>query len=322
MNVISILESDFKDTKGDNKTVSQENIMFLDKLKDSIKKNAQGHYEMPLSFKKRPSLPDNKRLAEIRLSHLRRKFSRDEKYKGDYTKYIKDIIKRGDVEEVPADGAQGERWYIPHHGVYHPQKPDKLRVVFDCSAKYCGTSLNEHLLPGPDMINNLTGILIRFRQPPIALLCDIEKMFHQFHVQEEDRNYLRFLWWKDGDTTTQPQEYRMKVHLFGAVSSPGCANYGLKYLAKEHSHSHPVGAQFVAKDFYVDDGVTSADTVEKAIQLAQEAREICTKGGLRLHKFVSNNHAVLQSLPPSECATEAKTKDLTFNDTLERALGI
>ena len=274
MNVISILESDFKDTKGDNKTVSQEDLMFLDKLKDSIKKNAQGHYEMPLPFKKRPSLTDNKRLAEIRLSHLRRKFSRDEKYKGDYTKYIKDIIKRGDVEEVPADGAQGERWYIPHHGVYHPQKPDKLRVVFDCSAKYCGTSLNEHLLPGPDMINNLTGILIRFRQPPIALLCDIEKMFHQFHVQEEDRNYLRFLWWKDGDTTTQPQEYSMKVHLFGAVSSPGCANYGLKYLAKEHSHSHPVGAQFVAKDFYVDDGITSADTVEKAIQLAQEAREI------------------------------------------------
>ncbi|KAI7807219.1 hypothetical protein IRJ41_024887 [Triplophysa rosa] len=147
-------------------------------------------------------------------------------------------------------------------------------------------------------------------------------MFHQFHVHEEDRNYLRFLWWKDGDTTTQPQEYRMKVHLFGAASSPGCANYGLKYLAKEHSHSHPVGAQFVAKDFYVDDGVTSTDTVEKAIQLAQEAREICANGGLRLHKFVSNNLAVLQSIPPSECATEAKTKDLIFYDTLERALGI
>lgn len=322
MDVISVLESDFKDTKGDDKTVSQEDLMFLSTLKDGIKKNAQGHYEMPLPFKKRPSLPDNKRLAEIRLSHLQRKFSRDENYKRDYTTYMKEIIERGDVEEVPTDGTEGERWYIPHHGIYHPQKPDKLRIVFDCSAKYCGTSLNEHLLPGPDMINNLTGILIRFRQHPIALLCDIEKMFNQFHVQEEDRNYLRFLWWKDGDTTTQPQEYRMKVHLFGAVSSPGCANYGLKYLAKEHSHSHPVGAQFVTKDFYVDDGVTSADNVKRAIQLAQEAREICSKGGLRLHKFVSNNHAVLQSLPPSECATETNTKDLTFNDTLERALGI
>lgn len=187
---------------------------------------------------------------------------------------MKEIIERGDVEEVPTDGTQGERWYIPHHRIYHPQKPGKLRIVFDCSAKYCGTSLNEHLLPGPDMINNLTGILIRFRQHPIALLCDIEKMFHQFHVREVDRNYLWFLWWKDGDTTTQPHEYHMKVHLFGAVSPPGCANNGLKYLAKEYSHSHPVGAQFVARDFYVDDRVTSADNVERAVQLAHEAAKV------------------------------------------------
>lgn len=69
----------------------------------------------------------------------------------------------------------------------------------------------------------------------------------------------------------------------------------------------------------MDDRVTSTDAVEKAIQLAQEAREICAKGGLRLHKFVSNNNAVLQSLPLSECAAESKTKNLTFN---ERALGI
>eukprot|EP00064_Thunnus_orientalis_P024566 superscaffoldBa00010743_g24862 len=225
----------------------------------------------------RPHLPDNRKLTEIRLSHLQRRFYKDEKCKRDYTTYMKEIIDRGDVKEVYEDGTPGERWYIPHHGIYHPKKPVKLCVVFDCSAKHAGTSLNEHLLPGPDMINNLMGVLIRFRQHPIALMCDIEKMFHQFHVQEDDRNYLRFLWWKDGDTNTQPQEYRMKVHLFGAVSSPGCANYGLKYLAKENSLSHPIGSQFITRDFYVDDGVTSTDTVEKAIQLAHKAREICAK---------------------------------------------
>ncbi|XP_032363653.1 uncharacterized protein LOC116677092 [Etheostoma spectabile] len=323
MDVLSALESDFKDTKTDDKTVSQEDLVFLDKLKESIRKNDQGHYEMPLPFKQRPHLPDNKKLAEIRLSHLRRKFHKDEKYKKDYTAYMDEIIERGDVEEVDENGTNGERWYIPHHGIYHPKKPGKLRIVFDCSAKYGGTSLNEHLLPGPDMINNLTGVLIRFRQHPIALMCDIEKMFHQFHVQKDDRNYLRFLWWKGGNTDTPPQEFRMKVHLFGAVSSPGCANYGLKYLAKENCLSHPIGSQFMARDFYVDDGVTSTNTVEKAIQVAHEAREICAKGGLRLHKFVSNNYAVLQSLPSSECAIDTKTKDLTFTDIpLERALGI
>lgn len=75
----------------------------------------------------------------------------------------------------------------------------------------------------------------------------------------------------------------MKVHLFGAASSPGCANYGLKYLDKKNSQRYPLGSQFIMKDFYVDDGVTSVESKEEAIQLAQEARELCAVGGLRLH---------------------------------------
>ncbi len=323
VDAVRMLESDFKDVTADEKTVSQEDIMFLDKLKEGIRKNAQGHYEMPLPFKQRPYLPDNRELAVIRLNHLNKKFCKNEKYKTDYVTYMNDIIDKGDVEAVNDDAINGEKWYIPHHGIYHPKKPDKLRVVFDCSAKFKGTSLNEHLLPGPDMINNLTGVLVRFRRHPIAVTCDVEKMFHQFHVQENDRDYLRFLWWKNGDRNSVLQEYRMKVHLFGAVSSPGCANYGLRYLANEYSQSHTLGAQFITRDFYVDDGVTSAETVEKAIQLTKEARELCAKGGLRLHKFVSNDNTVLQSIPASECAVNFETKDLTFNDMpLERALGI
>ena len=323
MDAIRALEGDFKDVSGNDKTVSQEDLIFLDKLKEGIRKDEQGHFEMPLPFKERPYMPDNQQLAEVRLSHLKRKFSRDEKYKEDYIKYMTDIIERDDVEEVQDDGVPGEKWYIPHHGIYHPKKPDKLRVVFDCSAKYKGTSLNEHLLSGPDMTNNLTGVLVRFRQHQVALTCDIEKMFHQFKVQERDRNFLRFLWWKNGDLSTQPQVYRMTVHLFGAVSSPGCANYGLKHLAKENSLTCPLGAEFIGRDFYVDDGVTSAETVERAIQLAQEARGLCAKGGLRLHKFISNNNTVLDSIPASEHATDIKTKDLAFSETqTERALGI
>lgn len=273
---------------------------------------------MPLPFKERPCLPDNKQLAVVRLSHLKRKFNANEKYKNDYVNYMKDITERGDVEEVSTEGTEGEKWYIPHHGIYHPKKPEKLRVVFDCSAKYKGSSLNDHLLSGPDMINNLTGVLIRFRQHRIALMCDIDKTFHQFHVSD-----LRFLWWRNGDTSTPAKEFRMKVHLFGAVSSPGCANYGLKQLAKEHSHTHPLGSQFIARNFYVDDGVASVESEEKAIRLAKEAPELCAKGGLRLHKFVSNNDTVLQSIPATEFATDTKAKSFTFSDAaLERALGI
>lgn len=120
-------------------------------------------------------------------------------------------------------------------------------------------------------------------------MCDIEKMFHQFHVNEMDQDYLRFLWWKKGDLSAPPQEYRMRVHIFGAASSPGCSNYGLKHLAMDNRDLYPHGSQFIMRDFYVDNGVASMSSTEQAVQLAQEARELCANGGLSLHKFVSYN---------------------------------
>ena len=83
-------------------------------------------------------------------------------------------------------------WYIPHHGVYHPKKHNKIRVVFDCSAQYQGQSINSRLLQGLNLTNNLTGVPCRFRREPIALMCDIEAMFYQIRVPPEDRDLLRF----------------------------------------------------------------------------------------------------------------------------------
>ncbi|KAK0130926.1 Beta-1,3-galactosyltransferase 2 [Merluccius polli] len=126
----------------------------------------------------------------------------------------------------------------------------------------------------------------------------------------------------DGDLDRKPDVFRMRVHLFGATSSPACANYGLKHLAQEYSSDYPLGAQFVMKNFYVDDGVTSVVNTEDAIKLATEARMLCAKGGLRLHKFMSNDAAVMESLPASERA-EVKNVEFAFDEALiERTLGI
>ena len=111
-------------------------------------------------------------------------------------------------------------------GCITPKKPDKIRVVFDCSARYAGTSLNQNLLQGPDLTNSLVGVLCRFRQEAVAFSCDVESMFHQFFVNEEDGDLLRFFWWENGDLDTTPVEYRMQIHLFWTVFSPGCANFG------------------------------------------------------------------------------------------------
>ncbi|XP_053733154.1 uncharacterized protein LOC128765925 isoform X2 [Synchiropus splendidus] len=146
LDVIKVLESDFKDTDKSENSFCQDDILFLNIMRENISKNDQGHYEMPLPFKERPHLPNNRQLAVVRLGHLKKKLLRDEMYKEHYVKFMSEVIDRGDAEEVHQGGKEGERWYIPHHGVYHAKKPSKLRVVFDCSARYQGTSLNEHLL--------------------------------------------------------------------------------------------------------------------------------------------------------------------------------
>lgn len=321
--VLKVLESDFADTRPGEKSISQEDIQFLQILKGKIHENECGHLEMPLPFKVRPHLPDNKRLALTRLKPLKRKFDRDPKFKNDYMSFMEGVFKDGDAERADNPPEQGRAWYIPHQGVYHPKKPEKIRVVFDCSARHEGTSLNDHLLTGPDLTNGLTGVLCRFRKHPVAVTCDVEKMFHRFHVSEEDRNYLRFLWWEKGDTDSEPKEYRMKVHLFGASSSPGCANYGLKYLASQNEHEYPAAASFIRKHFYVDDGLISVESAKAAIELVKDTQAVCAKGKLHLHKFVSNNREVLESICETERAAEVKNVDLVHDDLpMQRVLGV
>ena len=89
--------------------------------------------------------------------------------------------------------------YLPHHPVVNPRKPGRLRVVFDCSPKFNGTSLNDKLMKGPDLANSLVGFLTRFRKNKVALVADVKAMFHQIKVDPGDQNALRFLWWTKGD---------------------------------------------------------------------------------------------------------------------------
>ena len=78
----------------------------------------------------------------------------------------------------------------------------------------------------------------------------------------------------------------MKVHLFGASSSPGCANFGLRRAADDGEEEFGTdAAAFIGRDLYVDDGLKSVSTVPKAIQLIKASQAICSKARLRLHKI-------------------------------------
>ena len=113
-------------------------------------------------------------------------------------------------------------------GFIHPGKPNKICVVFDCSAEYAGRSINKEILVGPDLTNQIIGILIRYRQGKVALVADIEKTFFQVLVSKEHRSLLHFLWWQDGNLSKKLIDHEICVHVFGGTSSPSYSNYVLK----------------------------------------------------------------------------------------------
>lgn len=163
--LVSQYNTDFSEKSyEETKEMSMEDKRFMKIAEDSAK-IVDGHYSLRLPFRRDDvSLPDNRLVAEQRLSSLKRKFKRNETFHEEYTTFLSDVIDKGYAEAVPQEQLRRKDrrvWYIPHHGVYHPRKR-KLRVVFDCGASFNGTSLNSELLQGPDLTNRLIGVLLRF----------------------------------------------------------------------------------------------------------------------------------------------------------------
>ena len=159
-------------------------------MKDSVVLES-GRFQLPLP--KRASLmpfPENRLMAEKRLNGLKKRLIKDEGLCRKYVECMQTYIDKGYAEEVLDSGTENarEQWLIPHHPVVHPRKPGKVRVVFDCAAKHKRVSLNDVLLQGPDFLNSLFVVLTRFRKERVALVADIEGMYHQIKVHPNDRN--------------------------------------------------------------------------------------------------------------------------------------
>ncbi|XP_028513775.1 uncharacterized protein LOC110239139 [Exaiptasia diaphana] len=286
-----------------------------------------GHYEVGLPWKDaEPNLPDNRRMAEKRLEMLKRRLLKPEnadlalKYRDTMQGYIdKGYARKLTEDEVKTEGQV--RWYLPHHPVTNPNKPGKVRIVFDAAAEYEGASLNKALLQGPDSTNSLIGVLLRFRKGNVALAADVESMFHQVRVPNHDQQALRFLWWTRG-YDEPPDVYVMQVHIFGATSSPCVVNSTLRRAADDNADNfseETVAA--VKQNFYVDDGLPSCSDTASAITLANQMTDLLNRGGFNLTKFTSNCKDVLASIPTPKRAKPELDLDLD-ELPVERALGV
>ncbi|XP_055714732.1 uncharacterized protein LOC129808849 [Phlebotomus papatasi] len=272
---------------------------------ETITRDETGRFIVHLPLTKRvQDLPSNKPNAARQLYFLERKLRASPdlraKYEGVFAEYQALRI----IEKVPKDEIDRKAYYLPYHGVYKESSTTtKLRVVFNASSKSKnGLSLNDTLLTGPLTQPPLIETLWRFRQHQWALTCDITKMYLQFLVTPEQRDYHRFLWrtHKLGEV----EEYRFRTLCFGVASSPYLATRSLIQLASEDGDKFPAAQETIRSSFYVDDCLVSADSIEQLQQIKSELIELLAGAGLQLNKWTSN--------APSLCGS-GQAKDVTAN---------
>ena len=180
-------------TLGNIEDISREGRKFLDILDTGTKKDG-AHYEVPLLFRSTGiQFPDNRNQAVKRMHHLKRRFIKDPQFLEEYKRQMEDLVFKCYTKKADVKPDSGKLWYLPHYGVKHPSKPGTVRIVFNCSTNHGGASLNHNLLLGPDLTNQLTGILMKFRTEEVVFVGDIEAIFYQVKGPDSQRGFLRYL---------------------------------------------------------------------------------------------------------------------------------
>ena len=249
----------------------------------------EGRYEVGLLWADNKVIPNNYVFAYTQLCSLERRLEKNRDLKKRYEATIKvdlenEHVRRLEDEELSSSGSDPQ-WYVPHHPVINPKKPEKVRRVCNAASKFKGVSLNDKIVAGPDLLQNLIGIIFRFRQSSTAMTADIEAMFLQVKVPSAECKFLRFLW-RD-DSTKPVKVYEYTRHVFGAKSSPTCANYALQQTGRDNKDFYPLASKAIERNFYMDDFAKSVDTEEEAIELYNQLKTALIKGGFNLTKWIT-----------------------------------
>ena len=132
------------------------------------------------------------------------------------------------------------------------------------------------------------GVILRFREHPVAVRGDISKMSRRIGIPERDQHVHRFVW-RDMDTTKPPDTYVKTVLTFGDKPAPAMAQIALRKTAEQAEESHAYAAEVLKKNTYMDDICTySVPTVESAQQLTKDLDEILDNGGFKVKGWSSN----------------------------------
>ncbi|XP_039303553.1 uncharacterized protein LOC120357421 [Solenopsis invicta] len=290
----------------EDKLNSEEEIECEAHFVKTVSRDNTGRYTVSLPFRRtNQCIGESRTLALNRLTALERKFNANSAFREEYTRVIEEHVKLGHIsltKEFSNDG-----YYMPHHAVIkETSSTTKLRVVFDASAKSKnGVSLNDVLMVGPTIQDKLFSHLIRFRTYRYVITADIEKMYLQVLLHENDRRYQRILWRKNDNVET----YQINKLAFGVSSSPFLAIRVLQKLADDEAHVFPIAARVIKSHLYVDDLLSGADSIEEARIIRDEVIALLARGGFSIRQWASNDKRIIDDL-----ATSALHARFTFDE--------
>ncbi|KRX53725.1 hypothetical protein T09_8680, partial [Trichinella sp. T9] len=284
--------------------VASEDTRMMERFEKSLSFNGERYQVGLLWSEGQPDLPVNVKQAMRRLTTVERRLAQSDKDSCDYSSTMRRYLVNGWAEPATESGPPRRTWYLPHHAVYKGEGEErKCRVVFDGSARYGETSLNSQLEAGPPIQMDLLRALLRFRRFRVGLQADIENMYLQVQIREEDRDVCRFLW---RDETQEVCKYRLTRVCFGLTCSPFLAVSTVRVHARRHQATAPRAASEVLCNMYVDDLATSCESPDEARTLATQLEELMASGGFHLHKWASNEPAALRAIPTEKRSTETR----------------
>ena len=219
------------------------------------------------------------------LKSTEKRLSNNRKHAEMYQQQIDDMIQRKVARKLTVSELEeyrGSIHYISNHEVLKPDSESTLcRIVFKSSAKFQGHTLNEYWAKGPDLLNNLLGVLIRFRENRIAISGDIRKMYHAVKIDSVDQQTHRFLW-RNIEIEREPDVYVITSVSFGDKPAGNIATLALRKTAEMGKETYSKAANVIQNSTYVDDIIDSVDSLNEAKELTEDIDELLQPGGFEI----------------------------------------
>ncbi|GBO15194.1 hypothetical protein AVEN_145904-1 [Araneus ventricosus] len=216
------------------------------------------------------------------------------------------------MEMVTDNNEQSTCYYLPHHGVFKPDKMStKLRVVFNASAlSFNGLSLNDIQMNGGLTQEDLFSIMLRFRKHKFVFSADIRKMYRMILVDLQQRDLQRIVW-KNGENDNV-KTYKLNTVMYDTTSALYLATRVLHQLVKDEGQCFPLAATVLDSDFYMDDVMTGDVSLEAVRELQTQLIRLLATAGMELHKWRTNASNLRSNISEENeysfsCSSKTKT---------------